>query len=78
MVNIKDIDLNAVGANRVSIIYYEIESYGNLIYDSPLCLIFNDLYAYFLSIDGEINLIFASLKDKNKDILDYYYFITIL
>ena len=47
MVNIKDIDLSAIGVNKISITNYEIEYYGNLIYDSPLYLIFNDADAYF-------------------------------
>ena len=47
MVNIKDIDLRVIGVNEISIIDYEIEYYGNLIYDSPLYLIFNDVDAYF-------------------------------
>ena len=66
MVNIKDIDLSAIGVNKISITNYEIEYYGNLIYDSPLYLIFNDADAYFLSINKGKYLIFAS-TDKNKD-----------
>ena len=31
MVNIKDIDLNAIGVNKASITNYKIEYYGNLI-----------------------------------------------
>ena len=67
MVNIKDIDLSAIGVNT----NYEIEYYGNLIYDSPLYLTVNDIDAYFLSINEKKCLIFAS-TDKNKDILENY------
>ena len=71
MVNIKDIDLSAIGVNKISITNYEIEYYGNLSYDSPLYLIFNDADAYFLSINKGKYLIFAS-TDKNKDFLENY------
>ena len=71
MVNIKDTDLRAIGVNKISITNYEKEYYGNLIYDNPLYLIFNDVDAYFLSINEEKYLIFAS-TDKNKDILENY------
>ena len=69
MVNIKDIDLRVIGVNEVSITKYEIEYYGNLIYDSHLYLVFNDKDAYFLSVNED--LIFAS-TDKNKDTLENY------
>ena len=71
MVNIKDIDLRALGVNEVSITNYEIEYYGNLIYDSPLYLIFNDVDAYFLSVNENKYIIFAS-TDKNKNISENY------
>ena len=71
MVNIKDIDLRALGVNEVSITNYEIEYYGNLIYDSPLYLTFNDVDAYFLSVNENKYIIFAS-ADKNKDISENY------
>ena len=71
MVNIKDIDQSAIGVNEISITNYEIEYYGNLIYDSPLYLIFNDVDAYFLSANEQKYLVFAS-TDKNKDILKNY------
>ena len=71
MGSIKDIDLSAIGVNKISITNYEIEYYGNLIYDSPLYLNFNDVDAYFLSINEEKYLVFAS-ADKNKDILENY------
>ena len=42
MVNIKDIALSTIGVNKISITDYEIEYYGNLIYDLvPLYLTFN-------------------------------------
>ena len=69
MVNIKDIDLRVIGVNEASITKYEIEYYGNLIYDSHLYLVFNDKDAYFLSVNED--LIFAS-TDKNKDTLENY------
>ena len=71
MVNIKDINLDAIGVNEISIKNYEIKYYGNLIYDSLLYLIFNDVDAYFLSVNEEKYLILAS-TDKNKDILKNY------
>ena len=71
MGSIKDIDLSAIGVNKISITNYEIEYYGNLIYDSPLYLNFNDVDAYFLSINEKKYLVFAS-ADKNKDILENY------
>ena len=71
MVNIKDIDLNAIGVNKISNTNCEIEYYGNLVYDSPLYLILNDVDAYFLSINEKKYLVFAS-TDKNKDILENY------
>ena len=67
--NIKDIDLRAIGVNEISITNYEIEYHGNLIYGSPLYLLFNDVDAYFLS--EEKYLVFSS-TNKNKDILEYY------
>ena len=67
MVNIKDIDLSAIGVNKISITNYEIEYYGSLIYDNHLYLIFNDVDAYFLSINEEKYLIFAS-TDKNREL----------
>ena len=71
MVNIKDIDLRAIGINEISNTNFEIEYYHNLIYDGPLYLIFNDVDAYFLSINEEKYLIFFP-ADKNKDILEKY------
>ena len=71
MVNIKDIDQSAIRVNEISITNYEIEYYGNLIYDSPLYFIFNDVDAYFLSVNEDKYLAFASI-DKNKDILENY------
>ena len=45
MMNIKEINPSAIGVNKISITNYEIENYGNLIYDSPLYLIFYDVDA---------------------------------
>ena len=70
-VNIKDVDLGVIGVKEISSADYEIEYYGNLIYDSPLYLIFRDVDAHFLSVGGENYLVFAS-TDKNEDILEYY------
>ena len=71
VVNIKNIDLDAIGVKEISSSDYEVEYYENLIYDSPLYLIFNDVDAYFLSTNEEKYSIFAS-TDKNKDILENY------
>ena len=71
VVNIKKIDLDAIGVKEISSSDYEVEYYENLIYDSPLYLIFNDVDAYFLSTNEEKYSIFAS-TDKNKDILENY------
>ena len=71
MVNIKEIDPSVIGVNKTSVTNYEIEYYGNLIYDSPLYLIFNDVDAYFLFVNEEKYLLIAS-TDKNKDNLENY------
>ena len=47
MTNIKDTDLRAVGVKEISSSNYEVEYYHNLIYDSPLYLVSNDVDAYF-------------------------------
>ena len=47
MMNIKKIDPSVVCVNKISLTNYEIEYYGNLIYDSPLHIVFNDVDAYF-------------------------------
>ena len=40
-------------------------------YDNPLYLIFNDVDAYFLSVNEKKYLVFSS-TDKNKDVLENY------
>ena len=71
MTNIKEIDPSVIGVSKVSLTNYEIGYFSKLIYDNPLYIIFNDVDAYFLSINEEKYLIFAS-TDKNKDILANY------
>ena len=71
MINIKEIDPSVIGANKISLTNYEIEYYGNLIYDGSWYIVFNYVDAYFLSIIEEKYLTFAS-TDKNKDILENY------
>ena len=68
MINIKEIDPSVIGANKISLKNYEIEYYGNLIYDGSWYIVFNDVDAYFLSMRKNT---FAS-TDKNKDILQNY------
>ena len=50
MINIKEIDPSVIGANKISLKNYEIEYYGNLIYDGSWYIVFNDVDAYFLSM----------------------------
>ena len=47
MTNIKDTDLRAIVVKEISSSNYEVEYYHNLIYDSPLYLVSNDIDAYF-------------------------------
>ena len=47
MANIKDTDLRAIVVKEISSSNYEVEYYHNLIYDSPLYLVSNDIDAYF-------------------------------
>ena len=68
---IKEIDPSVIGVKKLSLKNYEIEYYGNLIYDSSWYIVCNDVDAYFLSIIEEKYLTFAS-TDKNKDILENY------
>ena len=53
MINIKEIDPSVIGANKISLTNYEIEYYGNLIYDGSWYIVFNYVDAYFLSIIEE-------------------------
>ena len=74
MTNIMKLDTSLLGVNKISFInddavIYKIKYSKDFDNVTSLYLVFNNIDAYFMSVNEEKYLVFA-LTDKNKEILE--------